>query len=73
MKALWCIGLAACLLGRTAAAQRAWEVEEGHGHADPHDPDLVRRFQLGAALNRPDLNTHSTPGPKGYNDYPALP
>ena len=37
------------------------------------NPDLVRRFQLGAALNRPDLNTLSTPGPKGYNDYPVLP
>lgn len=44
MRALWCIGLAACLLGRSAAAQVAWPVvdDQPRPHADPHDPDLVR-------------------------------
>ena len=37
------------------------------------NPDLVRRYQLGTALNRADLNTLYTHGPAGYTDYPALP
>ena len=37
------------------------------------NPDLVRRYQLGAALNPPDLATLNVGGPKGYSDYPALP
>ena len=36
------------------------------------NPDLVRRWQSGAALNPPDMNTFYTPGPHGYTDYPAL-
>lgn len=36
------------------------------------NPDLVRRWQSGAALNAPDMNTFYTPGPHGYTDYPAL-
>jgi N-ethylmaleimide reductase len=36
------------------------------------NPDLVRRWQTGAALNVPDPTTFYTPGPKGYTDYPAL-
>lgn len=36
------------------------------------NPDLVRRWQTGAALNEPDMATFYTPGPKGYTDYPAL-
>jgi N-ethylmaleimide reductase len=36
------------------------------------NPDLVRRWQTGAALNTPDPSTFYTPGPKGYTDYPAL-
>jgi len=36
------------------------------------NPDLVRRWQTGAALNAPDPTTFYTPGPKGYTDYPAL-
>jgi N-ethylmaleimide reductase len=36
------------------------------------NPDLVRRWQTGAALNAPDATTFYTPGPKGYTDYPAL-
>ena len=34
---------------------------------------LMTPAHVNAALNRPDLNTLSTPGPKGYNDYPVLP
>jgi N-ethylmaleimide reductase len=37
------------------------------------NPDLLRRWSSGAALNAPDPNTFYTPGPKGYTDYPALP
>jgi N-ethylmaleimide reductase len=36
------------------------------------NPDLPRRFELGAELNQPDVNTFYTPGPKGYTDYPFL-
>jgi N-ethylmaleimide reductase len=36
------------------------------------NPDLPRRWQIGAALNAPDMSTFYTPGPKGYTDYPAL-
>ena len=36
------------------------------------NPDLVTRWQKGAALNPPDMGTFYTPGPKGYTDYPAL-
>jgi len=34
--------------------------------------DLVARWQSGAAVNAPDMDTFYTPGPKGYTDYPAL-
>lgn len=36
------------------------------------NPDLPKRWQTGAALNDPDMNTFYTPGSKGYTDYPAL-
>jgi N-ethylmaleimide reductase len=36
------------------------------------NPDLVRRWKTGAALNVPDPSTFYTPGPKGYSDYPVL-
>ena len=36
------------------------------------NPDLVRRWQAGAAVNAPDMSTFYTPGPKGYTDYPTL-
>lgn len=36
------------------------------------NPDLLRRWQTGAALNAPDPSTFYTPGPKGYTDYPTL-
>lgn len=36
------------------------------------NPDLVRRWETGAALNAPDFSTFYTPGHKGYTDYPAL-
>ncbi len=42
MKALWCIGLAACLVGRSAVAQLAWPTEDERPHTPPYDPDLVR-------------------------------
>ncbi len=38
------------------------------------NPDLPRRFLLGAPLNAPDMATFYVPGsPAGYTDYPALP
>lgn len=36
------------------------------------NPDLVKRFELGAPLNTPDRSTFYTPGAKGYTDYPVL-
>jgi N-ethylmaleimide reductase len=36
------------------------------------NPDLVKRWETGAALNAPDPNTFYTPGPQGYTDYPTL-
>jgi hypothetical protein len=36
------------------------------------NPDLLARWQAGAAVNAPDFGTFYTPGPKGYTDYPAL-
>ena len=36
------------------------------------NPDLKERWETGAALNAPDMNTFYTPGPKGYTDYPTL-
>jgi len=36
------------------------------------NPDLVSRWEKGAALNEPDYSTFYTPGPKGYTDYPML-
>ena len=36
------------------------------------NPDLLARWQAGAAVNAPDFGTFYTPGAKGYTDYPAL-
>jgi N-ethylmaleimide reductase len=36
------------------------------------NPDLPRRFKLGAPLNEPDQATFYTPGERGYTDYPVL-
>ncbi|RAK67940.1 alkene reductase [Hymenobacter edaphi] len=36
------------------------------------NPDLVARFEQGAALNQPDFATFYVPGDKGYTDYPTL-
>jgi N-ethylmaleimide reductase len=36
------------------------------------NPDLVKRWKTGAAVNEVDMATFYTPGPKGYTDYPVL-
>lgn len=36
------------------------------------NPDLVARWQAGAPVNAPDMNTFYTPGAAGYTDYPVL-
>jgi N-ethylmaleimide reductase len=36
------------------------------------NPDLVRRLELEAPLNKPDPSTFYGVGPKGYTDYPML-
>ena len=36
------------------------------------NPDLPRRFKLGAPLNEPEQATFYTPGERGYTDYPTL-
>jgi N-ethylmaleimide reductase len=35
------------------------------------NPDLIQRWQDGAALNAIDMDTFYTPGAKGYTDYPT--
>ena len=52
------------------AANRADLIAVGKGVLA--NPDLVKRWQTGAALNMPDPATFYTPGEKGYTDYPAL-
>ena len=42
------------------------------GKAILANPDLKKRWETGAALNPPDMNTFYTPGPQGYTDYPTL-
>ncbi len=37
------------------------------------NPDLPKRFSLGAPLNPPNPETFYGPGPEGYTDYPSLP
>lgn len=56
-----------------------YAIEEGRidgaifGRLFLSNPDLVRRFQLNAPLNRYDRPTFYTPDPvKGYTDYPFL-
>ncbi|GLB53971.1 alkene reductase [Neptunitalea chrysea] len=36
------------------------------------NPDLVKRFELNASLQKADQNTFYTTGEKGYTDYPFL-
>lgn len=36
------------------------------------NPDLPARFAANAPLNSVDMSTLYAPGPRGYNDYPAL-
>jgi N-ethylmaleimide reductase len=36
------------------------------------NPDLPKRFRLGAPLNEPDQTTFYTPGERGYTDYPTF-
>ncbi|MET8088214.1 alkene reductase [Micromonospora sp. NPDC005237] len=36
------------------------------------NPDLPRRWEIGAPLNEPDQSTFYTPGRRGYTDYPTL-
>lgn len=36
------------------------------------NPDLKRRWETGAAVNAPDMNTFYTAEPRGYTDYPSL-
>ena len=36
------------------------------------NPDLPKRFDVGAPLNNPDPNTFYAAGPKGYTDYPMM-
>jgi len=53
-------------------------IEDGHadlvafGVPFIANPDLVKRFEIGAPLNTPDTNTFYTSGTNGYIDYPAL-
>ncbi len=60
------------------AEEAAGAIEAGDGDAVSFgrpfiaNPDLVARFEQGAALNRLDPATLYAPGPGGYTDYPSL-
>ncbi|MFC3879451.1 alkene reductase [Algoriphagus namhaensis] len=53
-------------------------IEEGYADAVAFgkpfisNPDLAKRFELGAELAEYDTETFYTPGEKGYTDYPSL-
>ncbi|MFT5658679.1 MAG: N-ethylmaleimide reductase [Gammaproteobacteria bacterium] len=36
------------------------------------NPDLIKRWKKGAALNTPNMDTFYSPGSKGYTNYPTL-
>ncbi|MDJ1177398.1 alkene reductase [Roseofilum sp. BLCC_M91] len=56
-----------------AAALRNQEADAiAYGVPFIANPDLVERFQQGAALNEPDQATFYTHDAKGYIDYPTL-
>ncbi len=42
------------------------------GRAFLANPDLIRRLEVGAELNEPDVATFYAPGPVGYTDYPTM-
>ncbi|MEM6643778.1 MAG: alkene reductase [Bacteroidota bacterium] len=54
------------------------DLEEGLGHLVAFgrpfisNPDLLKRFKLGAEITSPDPSTFYSPGEKGYIDYPTL-
>lgn len=64
--------------GGYSAASAAEAVETGAAEAIAFaklflaNPDLPRRFQLGAGLNQPDQATFYGGGAEGYIDYPSL-
>lgn len=68
------------LAGGFDAASGAAALAAGHGHAIVYgrhylaNPDLPKRFALGAELNAYDRNTFYDPtaGDRGYTDYPFL-
>lgn len=61
-----------------SADEAAQAVTEGKldavafGSAFLANPDLPERIRSRAPLNQPDPASFYTPGPEGYNDYPAL-
>lgn len=55
-----------------AALSEGWADAIAFGVPFLSNPDLPRRFSVGAALNTPDEATFYAPGPVGYTDYPAL-
>jgi len=66
------------LSGGYDAARAESDLAAGHGDLIAvgrpllANPDLVQRWQGGAALNAPDMATFYTPGEKGYTDYPVF-
>jgi N-ethylmaleimide reductase len=56
-----------------AAALQAREADLiAYGRPFLANPDLVVRYRRGVALNKLDVSTFYTDGPKGYTDYPRL-
>jgi N-ethylmaleimide reductase len=68
------------LIAGTAYTRETAEAELQKGNASMvafgstflANPDLPKRFELGAALNTPDHSTMFGGGEKGYIDYPFL-
>lgn len=54
------------------ALEQGWADAVAFGQLFIANPDLPKRFELGAALNEPRRATFYSGGLQGYTDYPAL-
>jgi N-ethylmaleimide reductase len=57
--------------GNQAIAE-GWADAIAYGVPFLANPDLPKRFKMGAPLNAPDESTFYASGAKGYTDYPAI-
>ena len=55
-----------------AALDAGWADAIAYGKLYIANPDLEKRFRVGASLNAWDMKTFYSAGPHGYTDYPAM-